>query len=231
MKPYQSLREEAWEANRSLVRYGLVLFTFGNVSAADRERGVFAIKPSGMPFGTLRPEDLVVVDFEGEVVTGNCKPSTDTPTHCVLYQSFPGIGGITHTHSTFATAWSQAGLPIPVLGTTHADHLPIPVPCTRPLECTDITADYERATGLQIVQTLAGLSPLEVPMVLVHGHGPVTWGATSEQAVYHNVVLEELARLAYLTQHINPAVPALAPALIGKHFQRKHGSGAYYGQT
>jgi L-ribulose-5-phosphate 4-epimerase len=232
MDPYQSLREEAWEANLQLPKLGLVLFTFGNVSAADRNRGVFAIKPSGVPYEKLRPEMMVVVDFEGKTVDGKHRPSSDTLTHAVLYQHWTELGGIVHTHSTYATAWAQAQRDIPIYGTTHADHLTHDVPCARPMPDEKIAGDYEFETGHQILDCFRerGITPSEVEMVLVGNHAPFTWGKNAEKAVYNSAVLEEVARMAFLSEQINPQLPRLKPSLIRKHFERKHGPHAYYGQ-
>lgn len=232
MDPYQSLREEAWEANLQLPKLGLVLFTFGNVSAADRNRGVFAIKPSGVPYEKLRPEMMVMVDFEGKTVDGTHRPSSDTLTHAVLYKHWPELGGIVHTHSTYATAWAQAQRDIPIYGTTHADHLTHDVPCAQPMADEKIAGDYEFETGHQILDCFRerGITPSEVEMVLVGNHAPFTWGKNAEKAVYNSAVLEEVARMAFLSEQINPQLPRLKPALIRKHFERKHGPHAYYGQ-
>jgi L-ribulose-5-phosphate 4-epimerase len=229
-RPYAELRRLAFEANRSLPASGLVKYSFGNASAADRERGVFAIKPSGVPYAALRPADMVIVDLEGQTVDGRLSPSSDTATHAVLYRAFHAVGGIVHTHSTYATAWAQAGRSIPVLGTTHADHLGVDVPCTRPMTRREIRGEYERETGTVIVKTFRGLSASEVPMVLVCGHGPFTWGDSAEKAVYHAVILEELAKMACLTLGIRPGTPRLNPDLVNRHFRRKHGKDATYGQ-
>jgi len=231
--PYAELRERAWRANLALPAHGVVRFTFGNVSAVDRDRGVFTIKPSGVPYDTLRAEDLVVVDVEsGIAVDGKLRPSSDTPTHAVLYRAFPGVGGIAHAHSTYATAWAQAGRAIPVLGTTHADLAAGEIPCTRVLSEAELADDrYELATGELIVETFAGLDPAATPMVLVARHGPFAWGATVEKTVEHCVLLEELAKIAFLTRALDPEVEPLEGWLREKHFQRKHGASAYYGQA
>ncbi|HOT97038.1 MAG TPA: L-ribulose-5-phosphate 4-epimerase [bacterium] len=231
MSDYEQLKERVFAANMELPRHGIVIFTFGNVSAIDREAGVVAIKPSGVPYEALKPTDIVVVDLQGKVVDGRLRPSSDTRTHLVLYEAFPGIGGIAHTHSTFAVAWAQAAQPIPLLGTTHADSLHLDIPCTEFMSAAAIAGDYETATGHQITAAFAALSPQEIEMVLVAGHGPFTWGATPEKAVQNSVILEELARMAYLTLQINPQTPRLPQALIDKHYQRKHGPQAYYGQS
>ena len=211
---------------------GLVLFTFGNVSAADRSQGVFAIKPSGVPYEALSPEKMVIVDFDNNVVAGDLRPSSDTKTHAVLYQHWEGIGGIAHTHSTYATAWAQAQQDIPIFGTTHADHLTIDVPCAPVMANEAIQGDYEYETGLQIIRAFRdkNLSYQEVEMVLVANHAPFTWGETAEKAVYNSAVLEEVARLALLTRQVHPEAPRLKAALIKKHYERKHGDDAYYGQ-
>ncbi len=227
---FKEIKELAWQSNMDLMRKGLVIETFGNASALDRARGVFAIKPSGVPYAELKARDMVVVDLENRMVEGSLQPSSDTKTHCVLYRHFEEIGGVVHTHSPFAVAWAQAMRAIPILGTTHADHLQTSIPCTEVLSDELIAGDYEEATGLQIVQTFESLSYKEIEMVLVAGHGPFTWGATPQKAVYNSVMLEELAKMALYTLAINPNTPTLNQALIDKHYQRKHGAGAYYGQ-
>ncbi len=229
---YEHIKEAAYRANMRLPELGLVLFTFGNASAVDRERRVFAIKPSGVIYDTLRPEDMVVLDFDNNILEGEKRPSSDTKTHALLYREWPSLGGIVHTHSTYATAWSQAQLPIPILGTTHADHLTVDVPCALPMADDKITGNYEHETGWQIIDHFRklGLDPTEVEMILVGNHAPFTWGKTAEKAVYNAAVLEEVARMAYLTRQINPAAPTLKDSLIRKHWERKHGTGAYYGQ-
>jgi L-ribulose-5-phosphate 4-epimerase len=230
--PYTSLREEAFEANLQLPKLGLVLFTFGNVSACDRKRGFFAIKPSGVPYEKLTPQQMVVVDFDGKVVEGNLRPSSDTRTHAVLYSTWPGIGGIAHTHSTYATAWAQTLRDIPIYGTTHADHATVDVPCAPPMDDDMIKGDYEHQTGLQITSCFEKrkLDYREVEMILVGNHAPFTWGTTCEKAVYNSAVLEFLAEMAYLTQQINPDAKRMKESLIRKHFERKHGPDSYYGQ-
>jgi len=226
----KELKEVVCRCNLEIPQRGLAIYTFGNVSAIDRQRGVFAIKPSGVPYDLLKPEDIVVVDLDGRVVEGSLNPSSDTKTHLVLYQAFPKIGGITHTHSTHATAWAQAARPIPILGTTHADHLHLDVPCTDFMADERIRNDYEVETGRQILEVFEKISYEEVEMVLVAGHGPFTWGKTAEKAVYNSVVLEELARMALFTIQINPQAERLKESLIQKHYLRKHGPDAYYGQ-
>ena len=227
---FTELKREAWEANLALVRAGLVIQTFGNVSALDRGRGVMAIKPSGVRYESLKPEDMVVVDMENRVVEGKLRPSSDTRTHVVLYRSFDTVGGVAHTHSVHATAWAQAMRPIPVLGTTHADVIAAPVPCTSVMSDAMIKGDYEEQTGWQIVEAFKNLSPDEIPMVLVACHGPFTWGETASRAVANSEILEAIARMAFLTLAVQPGTPPLKKTLLDKHFQRKHGKNAYYGQ-
>lgn len=229
--PYRELRERAWAANRELPRRGLALLTFGNASALDRARGVLAIKPSGVDYEALRPEDVVVLDLEGRVVEGSLRPSSDTRTHLVLYRAFPGLGGVVHTHSTCATGWAQARLPIPVYGTTHADELAEDVPCTELLPAEALAGDYEAETGRQIVAAFRDRDPLKVPMVLVAGHGAFAWGESVEAAVHHATMLEEIARMAFVTRALAPDAARLPEALVRKHFERKHGKDAYYGQA
>lgn len=229
---YKTLQEECYEANMQLPKLGLVLFTFGNVSAVDRDRAVFAIKPSGVAYSELTPSDIVICDYEAKVVSGTLRPSSDTKTHALLYKSWNDIGGIVHTHSTYAVAWAQAGMDIPIFGTTHADHTHRDIPCAPALADEVIQGDYEHETGHQIINCFAdkGLSHLEMEMVLLQNHGPFTWGKTADKAVYHAAVLEELARMAYLTLQINPNTPRLKETLCLKHYERKHGVNAYYGQ-
>ncbi len=216
-----------------LPQLGLVLFTFGNASAADEALGVFAIKPSGVPYAHLTPAQMVVVDFEGHTVAGSLRPSSDTLTHAVLYKHWKGVGGIAHTHSTYATSWAQSQRDIPLYGTTHADHTTCPIPCAPPMSDELIAGDYEYQTGLQIMQTFASkqLDYKEVEMILVANHAPFTWGATAAKAVYNSAVLEEIARMAYLSCTLRPEVPRLKDALIRKHYERKHGVNSYYGQS
>lgn len=232
MPDYVAIREAAYAANMALHQSGLVVASFGNASAIDREAGVFAIKPSGVPYAQLTPASMVIVDLEMNVVEGDLRPSSDTNTHAVLYRAFDNIGGIAHTHSTHAVAWAQALRAIPVYGTTHADHLTVPVPCTPLMDDDRIRGDYEVETGRQIVSHFEGrdLDAAEVEMVLVGGHGPFTWGTDAKKAVYHSVILEEIARMAWLTEDLNPEAQSLKDSLIDKHWQRKHGDGAYYGQ-
>lgn len=228
--PYRELKERAWAANQEIPKHGLAIFTFGNASALDAARGVIAIKPSGVPYEALAADDFVVLDLSGKVVEGTLRPSSDTPTHLVLYRAWKGIGGVVHTHSGYATGWAQARLSIPVYGTTHADYLAEDVPCTAIISDDAVERDYEVETGNQILECLRGRDPLHVPMVLVAGHGAFTWGETAEKAVYHAVVLEELARMAFVTRTLDPAAARLPERVIQKHFERKHGKKAYYGQ-
>ncbi len=229
---YSKLQQECLEANLQLPKLGLVLYTFGNVSCADRELGVFAIKPSGVSYEELKAEDIVIVNFDGEVVYGNLRPSSDTQSHAVLYRHFPDINGIVHTHSFYATSWAQAKRNIPIYGTTHADHLPLYIPCTEFMSDDRINGDYEVETGLQIIDHFKknNLNPNEVEMVLVGGHGPFTWGKNATEALYNARVLEELAGMAIFTEQINPEITELKKSIINKHYQRKHGKDAYYGQ-
>jgi L-ribulose-5-phosphate 4-epimerase len=232
MDRYDHIRRSALESNLRLPELGLVLFTFGNVSVADREAGVFAIKPSGVPYEDLSPDKMVIVDFDGKTVEGKFRPSSDTLTHAVLYKAWKNIGSVVHTHSSYATSWAQSLCDIPVLGTTHADHLAGDIPCAPPMSDEMIMGDYEYETGNQIIQCLnaRGLSYEEVEMILVGSHGPFTWGKNPVKAVYNSAVLEELAKMAFLTRQINPQVHRLKDALIKKHYERKHGPGSYYGQ-
>jgi len=230
MGKYRELQREAYEANMEIPRQKLAIYTFGNVSAYDPGLGVFAIKPSGVPYDKLTPEGMVVVDLEGDVVEGALRPSSDTPTHRLLYREFADIRGITHTHSPYAVAWSQALEPIPIYGTTHADHLTADIPCTQVMSDAAIERDYEIETGRQILEEFAERNHREIEMVLVACHGPFTWGKNAAKSVYNSAVLEELAKMAYLTMSIRPETPRLKQALIDKHYRRKHGAGAYYGQ-
>lgn len=227
---YDSLKQSAWAANMQLQRSGLVIYTFGNVSALDPELGVFAIKPSGVPYETLAWQDLVVLDLDCKIIEGTMRPSSDTRTHAVLYRGLKGVKSVVHTHSTHAVAWAQALTPIPVLGTTHADLHPAPVPVTPLLSDEAIRGDYEEETGKLILRTLEGLEGPPPQMMLVGGHGPFTWGKTPEEAVLNSLLLEEIARMALLTRQIAPGVAPLKDAIIRKHFERKHGPSATYGQ-
>jgi L-ribulose-5-phosphate 4-epimerase len=231
----QELRDRVYDANLALVKHGLVVLTWGNASELDRERGIFGIKPSGVPYDLLLPEHIVLVDLEGKVVEGNLRPSSDTPTHLVLYQHFPQIGGIVHTHSRYATAWAQAMRPLPCFGTTHADAFHGAVPCTRLLSDEEIATDYEKNIGLVIVETFRhlGIEPLDVPAILVAQHAPFTWGVNAAKAVENAVTLEEAAAMALWTLLAQEAWQKLTPvsqSLLDKHFWRKHGAEAYYGQ-
>lgn len=229
---YAALREAVYEANKLLPQYRLVTFTWGNVSQLDREKGVVAIKPSGVVYDKLRPEDMVVLDLQGNVVSGRLNPSSDTKTHLALYNAFPQIGGIVHTHSPNAVAWAQAGEDIPCYGTTHADYFYGSIPCARDLTQQEIDEDYEANTGAVIIETFRqrGVNPSYVPAVVCRSHGPFTWGKDAAQAVYHSVVLEEVAKMAILTRQVH-GDPVSAPQRIqDKHFLRKHGPNAYYGQ-
>ncbi|HVT83661.1 MAG TPA: L-ribulose-5-phosphate 4-epimerase [Chitinophagaceae bacterium] len=232
MAKYDHIKEEAYAANMLLPKYGLVIFTFGNVSAADRSLGVFAMKPSGVPYEKLSPEKMVVVDFDGNVVKGKLRPSSDTKTHAVLYKEWDQIGGISHTHSLYATAWAQAQREIPIFGTTHADHTTSDIPCAAPMNDEMIKGDYEYQTGFQIINCFKEkkLDYRETEMVLVGNHAPFTWGKTTEKAVYNSAVLENIAQMAWLTEQINPGAKRLKESLIKKHFERKHGPDSYYGQ-
>ncbi|MCF1716787.1 L-ribulose-5-phosphate 4-epimerase [Flavihumibacter sp. RY-1] len=229
---YEHIRQEAYEANMQLPRLGLVLFTFGNVSAADRSQGLFAIKPSGVPYDQLSPASMVIIDFDGKTVEGDLRPSSDTQTHAVLYKHWTAINGIVHTHSVYATAWAQAQRDIPIYGTTHADHNTVDIPCAPPMEDSMIEGDYEYQTGFQIMNCFAErkLDYREVEMILVGNHAPFTWGKTAAKAVYNSAVLETVAQMAMHTEQINPNAPRLKEALIKKHWERKHGPDAYYGQ-
>jgi L-ribulose-5-phosphate 4-epimerase len=233
MSTYQHIKDEAYAANMQLPKLGLVLFTFGNVSAVDRSAGVFAIKPSGVPYEDLTPDSMVIVDFDGNTVEGSLRPSSDTKTHAVLYKHWDTIGGIVHTHSTYGTAWAQAQRDIPIFGTTHADHLTTDIPCAPPMSDEMIKGNYEYETGFQIMNHFKkfNLDYKEVEMILVGNHAPFTWGKTASKAVYNSAVLETVAQMAYLTEMINPQAPKLKDTLINKHFQRKHGPDSYYGQS
>ena len=232
MSRYTSIRRQAYEANMQLPKSGLVLYTFGNVSAVDRSSGVFAIKPSGVPYEDLSPEKMVIVDFDGKIVEGKLRPSSDTLTHAVLYKHWEDIGGIVHTHSTYATAWAQAQRDIPIFGTTHADHNTVNIPCAPPMEDKMIEGDYEYQTGFQIINCFKErqLKYEEVEMILVGNHAPFTWGKTAGKAVYNSAVLEQIAQMAFLTEQINSNAVPLKQALIKKHYDRKHGDNSYYGQ-
>jgi L-ribulose-5-phosphate 4-epimerase len=225
----EKLKQEVLEANLDLVKNNLVILTWGNVSALDRETGLVVIKPSGVSYDDMKAEDMVVVDLDGNIVEGDLRPSSDTPTHLAIYRHFPEVGGVVHTHSTYATAWAQAGLPIPNIGTTHADTFHQAVPCTEEMSKEQIEAAYEVATGDVIAEAFEGMNPMHTPAVLVKHHGPFTWGKNAANAVYNAVVLEEVARMASITVALNPNV-VMNQDLIEKHYERKHGANAYYGQ-
>lgn len=225
----EKLKEDVFNANIDLVKHGLVIFTWGNVSGINREKGLIAIKPSGVSYNDMKAEDMVIVDLEGNVVEGKFKPSSDTPTHLVLYKSFPKIGGVVHTHSEWATSWAQAGIPIPALGTTHADYFYGPIPCTRKLTEKEIVNNYEVETGIVIVESFQKIDPMAVPSVIVNGHGPFSWGTDAHNAVHNAVVMEQVAKMAHHTLTMND-VQGIDQYLLDKHYMRKHGPNAYYGQ-
>ncbi|WP_020618686.1 L-ribulose-5-phosphate 4-epimerase [Paenibacillus daejeonensis] len=229
----EQLKQDIWEANMDLPKHGLVTFTWGNVSGIDRESGLVVIKPSGVAYEELRPEQMVVVDLDGKVVEGSYKPSSDTATHVLLYREFEAIGGIVHTHSPWATSFAQAGRALPALGTTHGDYFYGEIPCTRPMTEEEIKGAYELETGRVIVETFVsrGIDPMQVPSVLVNSHAPFCWGKDAHNAVHNAVVLEECAKMAVHTFALNPQVGAMDQNLLDKHYLRKHGAGAYYGQT
>jgi L-ribulose-5-phosphate 4-epimerase len=230
---YRNIQEQAYAANMQLPQLGLVLFTFGNVSVADHQLGVFAIKPSGVPYEDLSPEKMVIVDFDGKTVAGTLRPSSDTLTHAVLYKHWNGIGSIVHTHSSYATAWAQTQRDIPLYGTTHADHTHTDIPCAPPMEDTMIEGNYEYETGFQILNCFKerNLDYHETEMILVANHAPFTWGSTAAKAVYNSAVLENVAKMAFLTEQIRNDTPRMKDSLIRKHFERKHGPDSYYGQS
>jgi L-ribulose-5-phosphate 4-epimerase len=232
MSKYEHIQEEAYHGNMELPKLGLVLFTFGNVSAADHSLGVFAIKPSGVVYEKLSPKKMVIVDFDGNVVKGDLRPSSDTKTHAVLYKHWNSIGGIVHTHSTYATAWAQSQRDIPIFGTTHADYNTVDIPCAPPMSDEMIKGNYEYETGFQILNCFKerNLDYKEVEMVLIGNHAPFTWGKNADKAVHNSAVLEYIAQTALLTEQINAKAPKLKDALIRKHYERKHGPDSYYGQ-
>lgn len=226
----EELKERVFKANLDLVKHGLVIFTWGNVSGIDRESGLVVIKPSGVDYDKMKVSDMVVVDLAtGNVVEGDLRPSSDTPTHIALYKAFPEIGGVVHTHSTYATAWAQAGKDIPNIGTTHADYFHNDVPCTADMTAEEVEGDYEYQTGNVIVKRFEGMNPIHTPGVLVKNHGPFTWGKTPAEAVHNAVVLEQVAKMAFIAFGVNPNL-TMNQLLIEKHFNRKHGPNAYYGQ-
>lgn len=225
----QELKQQVFQANLDLVKHGLVIFTWGNVSGIDREKGWVVIKPSGVSYDDMKAEDMVVVDLEGNIVEGKLKPSSDTPTHVELYKAFPSIGGIVHTHSTYATAWAQAGCDIPNIGTTHADYFSGDIPCTRDMTESEVKGEYEKETGAVIIERFSELNPAHIPGVLVKNHGPFSWGKDPHEAVHNAVVMEQVAKMAFIAYQVNPNL-TMNELLIQKHFFRKHGPGAYYGQ-
>lgn len=225
----EELKEKVCRANLELVEHGLVIFTWGNASAIDRESGFVVIKPSGVSYDRMKAADMVVVDLDGNVIEGNLKPSSDTPTHLVLYRAFPTIGGVVHTHSTYATSWAQAGIDIPNIGTTHADYFSGPIPCTRDMSPDEVKGEYEKETGQVIVERFGKLNPDYIPGVLVKNHGPFSWGKDAHEAVHNAVVMEQVAKMAFVALTVNPRL-SMNPLLIQKHFYRKHGPDAYYGQ-
>ncbi len=227
----EQLKQEVLQANLLLPKYNLVTFTWGNVSALDKETGLIVIKPSGVEYEHMQAEDMVVVNLQGEVIEGRLKPSSDTATHLVLYRAFPEIGGIVHTHSRWATIWAQAGLSIPALGTTHADYFYDDIPCTRRMTPAEIAGEYERETGNVIVETILGKPVMDTPAIVVNSHGPFVWGKDAADAVYHAVVLEEIAMMAWHTKTLNYENTRMQQELLDKHYLRKHGKNAYYGQT
>ena len=226
----EELKEKVYRANIDLVKHGLVIFTWGNVSGIDREKGLMVIKPSGVDYDVMTPDDMVVIDIRtGEKVEGKLKPSSDTPTHLALYRAWPEIGGVVHTHSTYATAWSQAGIDLPNIGTTHADYFHKAIPCTPDMTEPEVTNDYELETGNVIIKRFEDMNPMHTPGVLVKNHGPFSWGQDPHDAVHNAVVMEQVAKMAFIAYQVNPGL-TMNPLLIEKHYLRKHGPGAYYGQ-
>ena len=226
----EELKQKVYEANMALPKYNIVTFTWGNVSAIDREKGLFVIKPSGVDYDKLLPSDMVVMDLNGNKIEGGYNPSSDTPTHMELYKAYPEIGGIVHTHSPWATSWAQAGRGIPCYGTTHADYFYGEIPCARSLTPEEINSAYEKNTGLVIIETVSAKNVMSVPGILCNNHGPFTWGTDAANAVHNAVVLEEIAKMSYRTETLNPAIKPAPQVLQDKHYLRKHGAGAYYGQ-
>ena len=226
----EELKEKVYRANIDLVKHGLVIFTWGNVSGIDREKGLMVIKPSGVDYDVMTPDDMVVIDIRtGEKVEGKLKPSSDTPTHLALYRAWPEIGGVVHTHSTYATAWSHAGIDLPNIGTTHADYFHKAIPCTPDMTEPEVTNDYELETGNVIIKRFEDMNPMHTPGVLVKNHGPFSWGKDPHDAVHNAVVMEQVAKMAFIAYQVNPGL-TMNPLLIEKHYLRKHGPGAYYGQ-
>jgi L-ribulose-5-phosphate 4-epimerase len=226
----EELKQAVFQANLELVKHGLVIFTWGNVSGIDREKGLVVIKPSGVSYDDMQPEDMVIVDLDGKIVEGKLKPSSDTATHLELYKAFPEIGGVVHTHSTYATAWAQAGKDIPNIGTTHADYFSAAIPCTRDMTEQEVNGEYERETGKIIIERFQLLNPVHIPGVLVKNHGPFSWGKDAREAVHNAVVMEQVAKMASIAYTVNPQL-TMNDELIKKHFERKHGANAYYGQN
>lgn len=227
----ENLKQQVLDANLALPKYNLVTFTWGNVSGINREKGLVVIKPSGVSYEEMGLEDMVVVDLEGNIVEGNLKPSSDTPTHLHLYRNFLEIGGVVHTHAPWSTSWAQAGKSLPALGTTHADYFYGTIPCTRTMSAEEINGAYELETGKVIVETFKNINPSEIPSVFVHNHAPFSWGKDPDEAVHNAVVLEEVAKMALHTYQLNPNTPSMDQTLLDKHYLRKHGSKAYYGQS
>lgn len=227
----KDLKEQVYEANMELPKRGLITYTWGNVSGIDREKGLFVIKPSGVDYADLKPEDMVVIDLEGNKIEGKYKPSSDTATHLELYNAFEKMGGIVHTHSPWATSWAQAGRAIPCYGTTHADYFYGAIPCARSLTADEINGEYEKNTGLVIIETFKNIDPMSIPGVLCTNHGPFTWGKDAAEAVHNAVVLEEVAKMASRTESLNKDVMPAPQVLLDKHYLRKHGDNAYYGQN
>ncbi len=225
----EDLKQKVFQANLDLVKHGLVIFTWGNVSGIDRESGLVVIKPSGVDYDTMKVSDMVVVDLDGNVVEGDLRPSSDTPTHLALYKAFPEIGGVVHTHSTYATAWAQAGIDLPNIGTTHADYFHQAIPCTADMIDAEVKGEYELETGNVIIERFKGMNPVHTPGVLVKNHGPFAWGKDPHDAVHNAVVMEQVAKMASIAYSVNPNL-TMNPLLIEKHFNRKHGPNAYYGQ-
>lgn len=226
----ETLKQRVYEANLLLPKHNLAIFTWGNASEIDRESGIFAIKPSGVDYDKMTPDDMVLMNLKGEIVEGKYKPSSDTPTHLELYKAFQNIGGVVHTHSRWATSFAQAGMGIPALGTTHADYFYGEIPCTRAMNGAEINGEYEKETGTVIIEAFKNIDPMSIPAVLVKSHGPFTWGTSADDAVHNAVVLEEAAFMAYHALTLNKGLPSMDETLLDKHYLRKHGANAYYGQ-